>query len=365
MLARLRQIISKTVALVVFMSAVAASLITVDEAVAERGGSGQALVGLESLVHATVAGDTILQIRANISPARATIGDRLLLTLTVVHDYDGALAFPRVAGEIAPFEVMDVIIHATDEQAGAVIERREYVLAAFETGDLRFPPLAFHYVSPEGDTTTVSTDTMVVIIENTIPHEELEQGPIPRDIKPPLELPRRVWPAILIGALAAAVLVGLFYLRRWFRSRIKVDRESKVAPEVRREAAHVAALARLAELERDDLVGQDELPRFYLVLTDLFRRYILDRFSVDAVDMTTNELASAMCGADLAEGDVEWMLDLLSYADLSKFACHMPTSDRAQGDLVAVRAFVQRTRFRGSSDLGSSDLGSSELVGEE
>ncbi len=358
-------IISRAFALAVLVLAVAVPLITLDEALADGQGSGDTTLTVESLVHATVAGDTILEIRASISPARATVGDRLLLTLTVARDYDGAVAFPRVAGEIAPFEVLDVIIHATDEHVGGVIERRQYVLAAFETGDLRLSPLAFHYVSPEGDTTTVSTDTLVVIIENTIPPEELEQGPTPKDIKPPLELKRRIWPAIVIAALVAAVLVGLFYLRRWFRSRSKVNCESEIEPEVRREAAHIAALARLAELEHEDLIGQGELPRFYLVLTDLLRRYILDRFSVDAVDMTTMELASAMCGADLAEGDVEWMLDLLTYADLSKFARHMPTSERAHGDLVAVRVFVERTRFRGLSDLGPSDLGSSGVGGEE
>jgi len=59
------------------------------------------------------------------------------------------------------------------------------------------------------------------------------------------------------------------------------------------------------------------------------------------------------------------MLDLLTYADLSKFARHMPTSERAHGDLVAGRALVERTRFRGLSDLGRSDLGSSGLGGEE
>jgi hypothetical protein len=362
--------IAKAVALAVFVLAAAAPLITLDEALADERGPDDATLVVESVVRATVAGDTILEVRASISPARATVGDRLILTLTAVRDYDGALAFPRVAGEIAPFEVLDVMIHATDEHGGAVIEQRQYVLTAFETGDLRVPALAFRYVSPEGDTASVYTDTLIVTIESVISPEELEQGPTARDIKPPLELKRRIWPAVVIAGLVAAVLVGLLHLRRRLRSRRNVDRESETEPEVRRAAAHLAALARLGELERDDLIGQGELSRFYLVLTDVLRRYILDRFSVNAIDMTTKELASAMCVADLAECDVARTVDLLGYADLSKFARHMPTSERAHDDLVAVRAFVERTRFRelsdvGLSDVGLSDPGLSDLGGEE
>ncbi len=343
-------IIAKVIAVAVLVLAVSAPLITLDEALADGSGSGDAVLTVESLVHATVAGDTVLEVRASVSPTLATVGDRLILTLTVLRGFDGALAFPRVVGEVAPFEVLDVIIHATDEHVGSASERRQYVLTAFETGDLSIPSLAFHYVSPEGDTAVVHTDALVVTIESVIPPEEQELRPSPRDIKPPLELRRRVWPAIVIAALIAAALAGLFYLRRWLGSRRREDLEPEAEPETRREAAHIAALSRLRELERGGLVGQGELPRFYLILTDVLRRYMLDRFSVDAVDMTTKELASVMHGADLAPGDEAWTLDLLAYADLSKFARHVPSSERAHGDLVAVRAFVERTRFRELSE---------------
>ncbi len=343
-------IIARAIAVAVLVLAVSAPLVTLDEALADGPGSGDAALAVESLVRATVAGDTVLEVRASISPALATVGDRLVLTLTVVRGFDGALAFPRVTGEIEPFEVLDVIIHETDERGGDVRERRQYVLTAFETGDLSVPSLAFHYVSPEGDTAVVHTDALVVTIESVVPPEERDLGPTPRDIKPPLELKRRIWPAIVIAVLVALVLAGLLYLRRWLRSRRREGPESEVAREVRREAAHVAALSRLGELDRSGLVEQGELPRFYLILTDVLRRYILDRFSVDAVDMTTKELGSAMHGADLDLGDEAWTLDLLSYADLSKFARHMPTGERAHDDLVAVRAFVERTRFRGLSE---------------
>lgn len=344
-------ITARLIAVAVLMLAVSAPLVTLDQALADGPGSGDAALAVASLVRATVAGDTVLEVRASVSPVLATVGDRLILTLTVVRGFDGALAFPRVLGEIAPFEVLDVIINETDERGGDVHERRQYVLTAFETGDLSVPSLAFHYVSPEGDTAVVHTDSLVVTIESVIPSEELEQGPTPRDIKPPLEFRRRIWPAIVIAVLLALVLAGLFYLRRWFRSRTRKGPESEIAAEVRREAAHVAALSRLSKLERGGLVEQGELPRFYLILTDVLRRYILDRFSVDAVDMTTKELGSAMRSADLASGDEAWTLDLLSYADLSKFARHMPTSERARDDLTAVRAFVERTRFRGLGEF--------------
>jgi hypothetical protein len=286
-------------------------------------------------------------VTASIEPRTATVGDQLTFTVTLTRPPDLQIPFPRVADSVAPFEVRDSLILPPEEIEGGVVETRHYLLAAFETGTLSVPGLAFDYVDADGDTVALATDTLYVVIESvlpdTIPAEEIG----PRDIKPPIEFPRRIWPFLVVAATVAAAVLAAYFLRKWWRSRRRQPAEEvEEEPPVPRRAAHVLALERLAELRRDDPIGRGEIPGFYVRVTEILRLYIRDRFSVGAIDMTTSELVPAMWDAAIAAEDVDWTKKTLSHADLTKFAKYLPEAARAREDLDEVEAFVERTRFR-------------------
>ena len=286
------------------------------------------------------------RVEARVEPDTATVGDRIRLDVTVERDPGATVLYPDVAGLVAPLEVQDAVVVPERQRDGRVVESRVYVLAAFETGRMRVPPLPIAYVTAAGETGIVYTDSLAVLIESVIPEEDLAGQPTPRDIKEPIELPRRVWPwFVLIGAVAAA-LVAARYLRAWWLRRGTTPEEPVVDPVERRRAAHLVAFERLDALEADDPVGRGDVAGFYVRVTDVFRRYLGDRYDVPAIDMTTAELVLAMGEARLGSADSEWAGDLLTRADLSKFARFAPTPDQARTDLADVRSFVERTRFR-------------------
>ena len=296
---------------------------------------------------------------ATVEPDTATVGDRLHLTLTVDSPEGAGLVFPSVVEEVAPLEVLDVRSSGPQTSDGRVRETREYVLAAFETGDLGIPPMVFLYRTAEGDTAVAMTDSLHVTIVSVLPEVREDQEVGPRDIKPPAELPRRVWPFILAAVIAAVLAAGLWFARRWWKGRERAEAEEpEPEPVVPRRAAHVVALERLEELAREDYIGRREMHPFYVRLSEIVRLYLRDRFGVDAIDMTTTEIGPAMRDARIDENDVVWMTRYLLHADLAKFARHVPDQERAGRDLNGAREFVERTRFM------DGVAGSGETAGE-
>lgn len=296
--------------------------------------------------------DSLLMVGASVTPDSGTVGDRLVLTLTVVHDFETAIAFPRVAGEIVPFEVIDVVIYPSDEGPGGVVERRDVVITVFETGEHTIPALAFYAVVAGGDTAVVYSESLSVTIRSVIPPEELTGDIKPRDIKPPLDLRRAVWPWILGSMLAAALVVGWRLWRRWRGSRSERPEDEGPTAAERRRAAHLGALERLRALRGSDHLTLGYVEPFYVELTDIVRRYVGERFGVPAIGRTTAELRPELDGAALGSGDIEWLTRLLERADLSKFARTAPAPAQGESDLDDVEGFVERTRLRDGEEGG-------------
>lgn len=281
---------------------------------------------------------------ASIEPDTATVGDRLRLRVRVDRRDDVEVVTPDVASAIAPLEILESAPLPPVEQDGRVTEERIYVVAGFETGAHGVPPMTFRYTDAAGDTGVARTDSTSVTIVSVLPADE--ENPPPRDIKPPIELPRRIWPFVLAAALAAGLLLAYRYLRAWWRRLRRAPEEEEPEPVVPPRAAHLVAFERLEALRRDDPIGRGEIERFYVAVTDIVRRYIRDRFAVDAIDMTTGELEPALIGARIAPGEVTRTIEYLAHADLAKFAKLHPDASRAASDLDEAWGFVERTRFR-------------------
>ena len=297
---------------------------------------------------AALADGAPVSVAASVEPAVATIGDRLHYVLVLDRAEGVAVVMPDVVLDLAPFDVLDVTLSEPEERDGRVLERRDYTVAAFETGELFVPALEFAYVTADGDSGVALTDSLAVSIESVLPEVREDQQVGPMDIKPPLELPRRVWPFIVTALVVGAAVAGLYFLRRWLRGRKTGPVEEKVVePPVPRIAAHVVALERLDALGRDDPIGRGDIPQFYVRVTEIVRLYLRDRFGVDAIDMTTSELPPAMRDARIDEAEIAWSDAYLVHADLAKFAKHVPTEERARADLGGAREFVERTRLRG------------------
>ncbi|MCQ2157325.1 MAG: hypothetical protein MJY53_02910 [Bacteroidales bacterium] len=198
--------------------------------------------------------------------------------------------------------------------------RGSVVLAPFEEGVYELPPilvqrtyagkvdtLLFEGVRLEVATIPVDTATFEI-----------------RDIKGQIKYPvtfKEVFPWLGGFILLLALVAVVIYLVIRYRRRKGLE----PSPD---EPAYIVALRRLEHFRNDKFWTPEKQKGFYSGVTDALKEYIEDRFGVDAPEMTTEELFSALKNRPEIAADVfESAKDLFERADFVKFAKYVASDE--------------------------------------
>lgn len=210
--------------------------------------------------------------------------------------------------------------------------RASLVLTAFLGGIYELPDIPV----------LLDTDTLVFRAAEPL---EVKELPVdmetfqPHDIKPQVKFPytfREVFPWV-VGALAVIAL--LYYLVVLLRRRKKAAVEKENA-----EPAHIRALRKLDHYRSDKYWAPEKQKTFYSGVTDALREYIVSRFGVGAMEMTTAEIFEALKGAsDIPANLYEEMKDLFERADFVKFAKFTASDEENAKVLPGAVRFVTTT----------------------
>lgn len=127
------------------------------------------------------------------------------------------------------------------------------------------------------------------------------------------------WWIILLGVV---LIIAAFYLYK------KYKKEGTLLPvKTQRRSPYEQAIHDLKALNARKLWESGREKEYYTVLTDILRRYLDERFGIQAMEMTSKEIMSHL--ADLRSSDVprDKMRDILDMADFVKFAKVRPLPD--------------------------------------
>ena len=99
---------------------------------------------------------------------------------------------------------------------------------------------------------------------------------------------------------------------------------------------------KIKEMNREGIPAEEK--EFYIKLTDVLRRYIYERGGINAMEMTSGEILIEI--RKLAEVDSVYdnLKQILSTADLVKFAKYKPYPDENDLSMVNAYFFVNQTR---------------------
>jgi hypothetical protein len=158
-----------------------------------------------------------------------------------------------------------------------------------------------------------------------------------RDIKGPLSLVVH-WNNFLL-LLFLVVLAGLLWLF-WFLSK----RKQRPLP-VPKRLAHEIAYEQLRQLQAKGLIRQARIKEYYSEISDIVRRYLENRFSLRAPEMTTEEfLFYARDYGKLIAGHKTLLREFLSACDLVKFAKYLPQAQEIDAIFVSAKKLVDETK---------------------
>lgn len=286
--------------------------------------------------------DSPITATTRLTPDPAHIGDLLTLELIVAFPKDHSVNLPSGL-DYSPLELVAVEEGEVESTGTDLRQRFTIQLQYFDVGEASVPSFPITWIDPADQVHTHHVAPHPFVVESLLADESEPQV---RGEDPPvsLEYPDEQLALILL-ACAGGVALGGALLAVWisFRGRGKPIVLTPPIP------AHERALAELEQLagEREALLAEGRAQDYYVRLTEIAKRYLEDRFGIDALERTTEEIHETLLGATRAAIhplDPVELLRFLEDCDLVKFARLSPAADEAELALQNVRDMVERSR---------------------
>lgn len=253
-----------------------------------------------------------LGVSSELSRGEVTLGTPFTLTLSIRHDPSQRweLAAPE---DLGAFSLLNQQRARTDAEDGA---RTTFTLelALFELGEQELAGLPFDVATSQG-TRTWHSEPLRITGLTSLPDHVMEEGAELRGFKPVEDVPvftlRLLWYALGIVAL----LVLLWFAYRWWRARPPKAARPPVLPPL-----DVRTRKALLDLRAEKLPEAGEQKVFYSRLSEILRAYVGERYAVEAMESTTQELSAALAMTPAPKRVVGSTRTILEEADLVKFA---------------------------------------------
>lgn len=208
----------------------------------------------------------------------------------------------------------------------------------WDPGVAYIPP--FEYIHSRGQTSQFIQGAAVFIkppaeLLNT-PSDSLQLAPIKPIIREALKLSDFY---LYLGIIALLLIAGLYF---WWR---KTKKKESPAEEITIEIpAHLIALEKLDQLDREKLWQKGEIKEYQTGLTFIIREYLENQFDISALESTTDEITQDLRSFGFSQEINQNLSQILQIADLVKFAKAEPDLDVHQKFLEDARHFVLSTK---------------------
>lgn len=149
---------------------------------------------------------------------------------------------------------------------------------------------------------------------------------------------------VIYGAICL-LLFGLLawfayrLIREWLSRRVKLVKPAPKLP------PHVVAIKALEELKNRKLWQNGKFKLYYTSLATILRVYISERWGVGALEMTTDEIITALHDVDIPMQSRSDLVALLRTADMVKFAKAQPDAEENEQSYNRSYYFVENTKL--------------------
>ncbi len=283
------------------------------------------------------------RVEASLSRDTVMIGDLFSLRVEVSKDMVQVVGFP-VFDKGTIWDGVEIVKEGPADTVSVkgrdVVLAKEYTLTTFEDGAFKLGKFPLIYADKNVTDTIWSRDSMQIVVK-TFEIDTTTQTIY--DIKGQLQAPFvaaelvRFLPLAgvlwLLGLIAAIIYVLVSRHRRGK----SLFRRQEIPP-------HLAAIKALEILHSQKVWQNNKHKLYYSSLTDILREYMVRRFGINAMEMTSEEITGAVGKLNISQKSYNELTDLLTTADLVKFAKFIPDPD--QNDKVYFEAyyFIEETK---------------------
>lgn len=256
-----------------------------------------------------------ISVKAEVDKGIITIGDPVLYTITIRHAPDVTILSSIPPPDPQIFKIKKIDEFKKDED-GMIVEGRKMTLTAFKLGEYILDPIKIDYRIGTQDLQSIETDRLFITVKSVAgdkPPTDI------RGIKAVVAIPSHILKILLwiLACIALAVIGAVVY------QRLKTKGLQELIPE-RPLTNEEWALRELEQLFDSDLLRRGKVKEYYLKLSEILRMYFEKRFSIQAVELTTDETLRTLKKNEISGDLLSLIAEVLEAADLVKFAKWRP-----------------------------------------
>lgn len=278
-----------------------------------------------------------IRVSAQLDTSTIALGDQTTLRLRADIPAGTSVRFPQLADTLSA-KVPIVAAGTTDTVQTAPGQQsvtQTYLITSFDAGIQVIPEFEFTV----GDS-TYRTEALPLQVETVA----VDTTKAIYDIKQPLDVSyswldwlrdNLLWVALGLGVLVAAG-IGWFVLKK--RKKKPVPPPAELAADI---PPHELALGKLQALRDRKLWQQGAVKPYHSELSDILRDFLERRYRIPAMEQTTDEIFMALAATDMPELQKSRLRQVLTLADLVKFAREQPLPADNEQSMEQAIAFVK------------------------
>jgi hypothetical protein len=194
----------------------------------------------------------------------------------------------------------------------------QLLITSFDSGYYAIPP--FEFVLNNDTANKLLTEALLLEV-NSVPTDTSASKL--KDIKAPFNEPfdwKWYLPYVYIAlAILAAIIVIILIVRR-----IKKNKPVVIIPEKPKTPAHITAFAALEKIREEGIWKENKIKEYYSEITDTVRLYIEERFNINALELTSDEIIHVFKSQVVDSESKAKLYQILTLSDFVKFAKQIP-----------------------------------------
>jgi len=279
-----------------------------------------------------------IAVSAKLDTATIALGDQTILRLNATLPINGKVDFPALSDTISSkVQLIDIGKLDTLKDEGNPSKwklSRAYTITSFDAGIQTIPSFTFTTAEGELKTESLPLQVQAVAVDTT---------KAVYDIKQPLTVTYGLldWlkdNAVLVslGIVVLLLIIGLWYYIR------KRKKDSPVVVQVEPSvSAYERALSKLKLLEDQELWQKDQVKLYHSELTDIIREFLEKRYQIRAMEQTSDEIFACLSHMEIPEQNWNRLRQVLTLADLVKFAKEKPLNTDNEQSMENAISFVK------------------------
>lgn len=276
-------------------------------------------------------------VNSSIDKPKITIGDRVTYTIILSYNPKKIKSPPFSPGtNLDSFEIKDYKIYKPKKKKGKIVQRYEYIITTFTVGEFKIAPLEVNYITQSGEEKKITTPEISILVEGIKPSES-DKDDI-RDIKPPVYIKWGIWFYLGLATVLLVIggVIGLYFYKKKKKKLFTETHDVRPPEEI--------AYEELEEITQMDLIKQGKIKLYYILLSEVIRKYLEKRFHISVLDRTTYELYQQMRMLEIDNKHCRQIRDFLEECDLVKFAKYKPDEKTINKDFLTAKEIIDSNK---------------------